>query len=275
MQFPRTIPGRRGILLFALCASSLGLSGCFVVEGAAPAVDASTLYLSQFNHRGMVQVDGDVAQGEMRVSLPTIDDGTLTALAFANVNLRDDIGDSWFPQNKSGKPTEIDLGLSYSRGVGPVDLTVGFLTYALPDGREFPNGVRGTTTEIFSTIAGELFGFLPSLTIHYDGDEIDGFYVNAGVKRPFEFGDRFALEVGASLGYSDDDQSDWSYGIDTGGLADLQGKAQLFYTFNDNTTFTGGVAGSTIIDSDIERWFDVIGIESDNVWAFLGILWAF
>lgn len=253
----------------------IGVAGCIVPEGAIPAVDLSAVVATQYMHRGMVQVNDEVVQGEMRAHLPTTDGGTLTAIAFGNVNLNDDIGDSWFPDGKGGRVTETELGVSYSRELGPVSLTAGVLSYILPDGREFPNGVRGSTTEVFGTVAGELLGFQPAITVHYDGDEVDGFYFNGSVRRPFSISDRFRADLGVSLGYSTRDEADWTYGIETAGFSDLKGEARLFYDHNDNTTFMLGVAGSTIVDDKIEDWFEVIDIESDNVWVFLGILWSF
>lgn len=266
---PRALP-RLLLLLVAL-----DMVGCLVPKGAIPFYDTSIVASTQYNHRGMVQVDKDVVQGEIRVSLPTIDDGTLTVSAFGNLNLHDGIGDSWFPDGKSGKFSEVDLGIAYSREVGPVSLTGGILAYVLPDGREFPNGIRGSTTEIFGTVEGDVIGFFPSLTVHYDGDEVDGVYIETGVRRPFELSDKLSIDAALNVGYSDKNQSDWNYGLDRAGLADLRGEIKAFYAWNDSTTLMAGVAGSTILDKDIEDWFDVIGIDSDNVWGFIGVLWSF
>ncbi|MGE3164522.1 MAG: hypothetical protein AB7O52_06435 [Planctomycetota bacterium] len=254
---------------------AMNLVGCLVPKGSIPTYDLSVVAATQYNHRGMVQVDADVVQGEMRVSLPTVDGGNLMLSTFGNLNLHDGIGDSWFPDGKSGKFTEVDLGLAYFRDLGPVAITGGVLAYVLPDGREFPNGIRGSTTELFGNVEGELLGFVPSLTLHYDGDEVDGVYVETGVRRPFELSDKLSADVAVNLGYSDKKQSDWNYGLDRAGLADLRGELKVFYAWNDTTTFMAGIAGATILDDELRDWFDLLGIESDNLWGFIGVLWTF
>ena len=182
---------------------------------------------------------------------------------------------------------------SYSRTVGPVDLSAGMTNYVVPNGSEYLNGSRGTTTEVFTSVGGEVlpesrFGFYPLVSLHGDIDEADGIYVNGGIFKGFDLMDDLSLHVGVSLGFSNEKHSEWTYGFKEEGFTDLRGTATLSYRLDERTTIALGVAASTILDNDLQRWIEDRakvndrgggnfrrGIETDTVWGTAGVSWKF
>ncbi len=277
-------------LCVLLATTLLVTGGCLLNKNQSIIVRSSARIASQHNHRGMVQVEKGVAQGDLNVDLPLAlpnsetDLGFLTLSSWANLNLQDDTGKAWFPQGQGGKFSEIDLTAQYSPNLSefgiPVNAAVGVLAYILPNGSDFPNGVRGSTTEFFMMISKplfeqEIYSFTPSIRMDYDPDEVDGFYFVGEINKGIQINDLFRVDLGVGLGYSEENHSDWTYGVDAAGLADLRGTAALTYIFDEATTVTLGLGASTIIDSEIRDWFDLIDIDSENFWVSLGVGWTF
>lgn len=273
--------------------ATLLVSGCIVPEDAKPSLGLGVVASTQYNNRGMVQSDRGVVQGELKAGVPLVFGGTFDARTWGNMDMTGQTGDAWMPDGHAGEFTEVHVTGSYTRAVGPVDLSAGATNYVVPNGSEYLNGSRGTTTEVFASMGGEvlpesLFGFYPLVTLHQDVDEADGLYVNGGIFKGFELMTDLSLHVGASLGFSNEKHSLWTYGVKEEGFSDLRGTATLSYRLDGHTTIALGVAASTIIDSDLERWIEnrakvndrgggnfKRGIETDNVWGTVGVSWEF
>jgi hypothetical protein len=255
------------------------LTGCIFTK-ERPSLQFNVEAATQYNHRGMVQNDRGVAQPELTADLPVSLGGNLNVRAWGNLNLTAEAGDAWFPDGHPGKFSEIDLSTAYSRQLGPVNLAAGVVGYILPDGADFPNGVRGSTTEVFTSAGtalfeGKFYSLRPVARVHYDGDEANGLYLNGGLFKSFAVIRNLSADLGVSLGYSDDGHSDWTYGLSEEGIADLRGTARFLYALSDNTTAWVGLGASTIIDRDLQDWFDLLGIDRDNVWGTVGLGWSF
>ncbi len=255
------------------------LGACIAAPDAVPSTTWSADLATKFVRRGMVQVDNEVLQPIVDTSIPVKGEGIVTANFFGNIDLHNDTGDAWFPNGSAGRFSEIDLTGSYSRAIDRFDVTAGITSYNLPRGNLFPNGERGSTNEIFASISTDVSGFRPQFVAHYDFDEVDGMYLNGEVSRGFVINEKWSANVAVSLGWSDEEQSFWNYGVPDGfggsGLADLQGTGRLFYQYDDHTSFQLLLAASTIVDSDIKDWFDLIEIDSDQFWASIGVGWSF
>lgn len=250
-------------------------TGCFISREVGPRVGLEALIASQYNHRGMVQNEEAVAQGAIRTALETIDGGSLFLRAWGNVDLRNATGDSWLSDNNGGKFSEVDWTVGYSRAIDRFTFSGGVTAYVLPDASLFPNGARGSTTEIFGVAQVNIAEFIPEIALHFDFDEGDGFYGTLGVSRRFPIGEQLGIKVGAKLGVTDGDHADWSYGVDESGFSDLRGEAEVDFAFDDRTTFFAGIGASTIVDDDIEDWFDQINIDDDNFWIQGGVRFRF
>lgn len=286
-----SLPFSRSI---ALSLALMG-AGCLRPEDARPSFEGSVSVSSQFNRRGMVENDRGVLQGAGTARVPFRYGGAFGLKAWANLDLTNETGDAWMPDGHAGEITAVDLAGSYSRTAGPVDLSGGVSSYVLPNGSEFLNGPRGTTTELFATAGGDvlpksIFGFYPLMSLHYDVDEAEGFYLNGGVHKGFTLAGDLRLDLGVSLGYSSENHSRWTYGTAEEGFSDLRGTATLTYPLGEATIIAAGVAASTITDDDIRRWIETRaivrrrpgaldpferGIDTDTVWYTLGVTHEF
>ncbi len=267
--------------LCALALLSLATSCYIVPEGSAPQVSLSTAAASQFVFRGMTNVDGAVAQTEGVITLPTqVDEGTLSIRGWANWDLVNDTGDAWFPDGHGGEVSQYDTAISYSETYRGYVITSGLVAYALQNGDDFdraPDGERGETKEFFINVERETYwDLVPAFRVHYDFDEVDGVYLNMSVRRMFEIDDELSIDSQVSLGYADDAQADWLYGLESGGVADLVIGAGLNYLFDAHTDFRFGLNYSTMIDSDIADWMEQdISIDPDTAWADLRVTWSY
>lgn len=266
------------VLTAALLVCPLA-SACLFEEGTVPAWELQATALTQYNHRGMVMNDKGVVQLDSTVAMPVEAGGDLAFRALGNVDVSDDTGDAWFPDGHSGKFTEVDFSVAYTEELGPILLTSGLISYVLPNGAEFneKNGVgeRGETKEAFVRAASDVEGFEPFAALFYDFDEAEGFYANGGVRKWVELGDQLSAEFQAALGYSDEDASLWAYGIEESGFADLTATGTLWYQHDVHTALRLVVGAATIVDDELDDWFDVLGIDSTNAWIGLGVTWNY
>lgn len=257
------------------------LTSCLVVpEGAQPEIGASATLASEYNFRGMTNVEAAVLQTDMVVDLPTkVETGQLSLRAFANWDLENDVGDAWFPDGHAGEPSQIDLHLAYSETYRGTDFTSGIVSYVLQNPDDFPkapDGERGETKEVFFHASRAVWWELvPSLALHYDFDEVEDFYGNAGVSRSFPLDEKLVADARVSLGWAGEDQSEWLYGLEESGFADLQARAGLAYLLDAHTTLRLELAGSSIVDEELRDWFDLIDVDSETIWASLGVSWAY
>lgn len=260
---------------------TLSLSSCIVTEDAEVGLRAEGLVSTAFVHRGMTMVENGVLQGSAKVELPTKGrDGVLDVIAFGNVDLNDDTGDSWFPDGHAGKLTEIDFTAAYSEFFDDVLVTAGYTAYVLPNGTEFvfsPAGSeRGETKELFVRAETEFRGVSPFGILHVDVDEANGFYARFGATKSHDFREDVWGDFQVALGVNDDNHAEWTYGVPDGGggLADVLLTGRVNYQYDERSTFFGQLGLSQIVGSDIDDWMDLIGIESSAVWLSIGSSWT-
>ncbi len=255
------------------------LPSCLLVnEQAQPSAGFGLVAASQYNFRGMVNNEKGVVQADMTVSLPTAwENGQLTFGVWSNFDLSSDVGDAWFPEGHAGEPSEIDFLLQYDETYRGFDVQSGIISYALQNPDDFPFAAeRGETKEFFLQLGRALPLELYSLLrFNYDFDEVDGLYVNGAVSREFSINDKLTASGEIGLAYSDDSSSEWVYGLEESGLADLRLKAATNYLYDAHTTLEASLNYATILDDDLSDWFDQIGIESDNFWITLGARWGY
>ncbi len=254
---------------------SIALTACVLPAKQTPHVDLELGVASQYNHRGMVENANGVVQGQVDVGLATKDGGSLDLVAWGNADMTTDPGDAWFPKGNQGRFSEIDFKAIYSREFQGTDVSIGVVNYDVPKGDQFPNGERGETNELFISVSREFHTLVPEFVLHYDFDEAKDFYLEAACSRSFEINDKFGAEVRVNLGWSGRDESFWNYGLPQQGFADLGAKATLAYFYDPQTTIRAFLAGSTIVDGTLRDWFDLIGVEKNNLWAGVGVTWSF
>ncbi len=261
---------------------SLALLGsCAIVpEGSVPTTSLSADVASQFNFRGMPNSRRGVLQASGDIALPTkIETGVIAFKAWTNIDLSNSTGAAWFPNGHAGEPSQIDMHLSYSEHYRDFDIAFGIVSYSLQNPDDFllaPRGERGETKEFFLSASREIpYGLVPSVTMHWDFDEAEGIYMNTGVSRAFPIEEDLVADAALSIGWSDDNQSEWSYGVQTDGIADLKLQLGISYFLDRHTTIRSSLNFSTIVDDSLSHWFDQIGVEDDNVWFMLGATWSY
>lgn len=230
---------------------------------------------SMFVHRGMVQNERGVAQGTMTNTVPVQTGGAIEATAFANVDLSDSVGDAWFDDGHGGRVSQFDLVGAYTHAFEGFGVAAGAHNYNFPFGESFPGGPRTSTTELFARVGAPLLGAEPFFEVRHDVDQANGTYLRFGITEDFPLAEAWTLVVNGHVGWSSESQSLWNYGVRASGLADAQMGATVQYAANETTMIGVTVQGSTIVDDDIADWFDVLGIDSNNVWAGAFVQWSY
>jgi uncharacterized protein (TIGR02001 family) len=87
---------------------------------------------------------------------------------------------------------ETDLTLSYTRKVGPANLTGGYIYYSLDKVDD--------SQELFLKIAGDVL-LTPTLSIYREIANYPGWYLNLGVSHSLNLTKEITLDLGASVGY--------------------------------------------------------------------------
>jgi hypothetical protein len=260
-----------------LCLAALLSSACVVKPDAVPQVQLGIAAASSETLRGMVQSESPVLHTQSSIRLEAQEQGAIIVSAEGSMELSDDTGDAWRPDNQSGRFARFDWSLLYAQELEDVLLTFGVVSYNLPNGRDFLFGVRGSTTELMLEAVTNVWGVSPSLRINYDVDEVEGIYANLGVRKDIELAEKWNLDANIDLGWMDEDQASWNYGQApaASGFADLQVTSNLNYTLDDHTRLTFGIGISEVIDSEFQEWFDILGIDTMQTWASLGVLWSY
>lgn len=270
--------------LIPLSLTCLLATGCIVPEDQSPRVAISSALASKFVHRGMIQSENGVFQPTLNVGLPTESGDVIGLTANANMDLNDDNGDAWFPQGHGGRFSQIDFVGTYTTRIDDVfTVTGGLFNYNLPNGLEFandgrggPGEERGATSEVFVRVDADILGANPYFSWHYDFDEVHGAYYRAGLSEQFPINDDWAIVLDGSLGYASAAQADWLYDLAESGLADLRGRAELLWSYDDRTVVTAGVHGSMMVDRTLDDWFVDVGVPDDDpIWFTLGVTWRF
>lgn len=277
--------------LLVAALSAAFLPSCLLVssEDRYPGVEFSTMVATQFNHRGMPNIDNEVIDAKLNTSLPAkwqTDENQATWFLAAEgwMPLSNDAGDAWFPSGHGGEFVEIDLTAGYSETFGKLTFDAGITSYAIPNGLEFITESpafeeRGETKEIFARVGYDVWrGVTPFLEGHQDVDETEGFYGEIGVRKGFVLQDDLTAVARIAAGWSDPDHAAWVYGEAPGydsAFVVLLTDVQADYQFDKDTQIFLKVQNTQILDSTQEDWFDTIGVDSDNTWAGLGVRWSY
>ena len=157
-----------------------------------------------------------------------------------------------------GNWNETDLTISYSGAVSGVTYDIGYIYYALEDGEE-------DTQEVYATLGLDAL-LSPTFGIYRDVDNNPGWYISLGVGHSFVISETLILELGAQVGYVDDDQD---YSAFHDGLISLS----LSYSINDHIALTPELYYSFPLSSDSEEVLqDASYSGEDDSFVYGGIL---
>lgn len=254
----------------ALAALALCLASCQSMVGdGPPSASAALGYTSDFWARGLATNLEGAMQGDISVTVPTADGGSVTLLTWGTMDMSNDVGDAAGVPGNGGRITEVDLGIDYSRNVGDTLLSVGLLNY------DYPNTGVASTAEVYAAASWSVFGVEPSVAAYVDFVEAEDVYLNASVARGIELSEDLALNLAASLGWMGAGQTEFNFGRDSSALSDLWLRAGLDWSLDALTTLSLSLNGVRVLDSDVRDDLDAAGLETDGVWVTLGVSFAF
>jgi len=188
-----------------------------------------------------------------------VDFSGFTFNVWGSMDLDDEPNDSDF------EFTELDLTGSYSIPVGEVyTLDVGAIYY------DFPNTDAESTIEVFGTFTLTDVTFTPYVSLYYDIDEVEGFYLQIGGSYGQEL-ETLNWKVDVSLGAGSEDYNESYFGTDSFALNDLTATFTVAFPFSEQLEVTAFVSGSLLLDSDIE---DAVADDS-NFAAGAGVSYTF
>lgn len=268
----------------SLCLVSLTFAGCIIPKDAKPTAALSTQLASKWVVRGQNFNDKPTLLPRLAVSAPTTTGDSIKLVGEGAMPLGNDTGASWYPDGHAGRFAQIDLIGSYVKTIGDVTFEGGVHNYVLPNGKEFVNGERGTTSELFVLASANVLEATPYVSAHYDFDQVQDWYFRGGITESIPLGGAFDISLDGSIGYITNGQAQWLFGADKSGIADLRGMIALNWRYDERTTFNISLNGSTMLDSGIARWMQQqnqftigtsgpnfgTGIDPDPVWVSIG-----
>jgi hypothetical protein len=243
-----------------------GVAAGMMLLGAAKAgelpvdVEVGADIFSHYVWRGLILTDDPVLQPSLTLSACGFSANVWGSIDMTDIN--EDMGQDYHLQ-------ELDYTFSYDFSpVEGLDLGVGTIFYTFP-GTEYDS-----TQEVYGSVALSMVPYVtPSITVYYDVDEVEGFYVVGALDSEFGLTEKMTLGLGASLAYGDGDYNEFYYYIDKAGLADLNFSASLGYQVND--TFSVGISAGymVIVGSDVKDSLEANDMSTNQF--FMGVSAAF
>ena len=184
--------------------------------------------------RGQTLNDEGVNQGSVDFSYDTGDMGTFGINIWYNMDLDNENNDT---NNNTGamEISEVDYTFYWEKSYGDFTLGAGHIYY------DFSMVDAGATREVYVSLAYDTI-LSPSLTVYYDYEDVDGFYVDFSIGHSFDLEVAgMSLDLGAHIGWSDDDMSSAYYAGDGGGFSDYSLSAGLNIPVGDSITITPSI----------------------------------
>jgi uncharacterized protein (TIGR02001 family) len=223
-------------------------------------VEAGVDVVSKYVWRGQLLNDDPVVQPSLTLAL-----GGFSLNLWGSIDTTD-----WAGDGEEWNIQEIDYTLSY--GFTPydgLDLEVGWIRY------DFPGTGLDSTHEVYVSATASNLPLSPALTAYYDYDEVDGFYLTAGLSHEFELREDLTLGLEAAVGFGDSDYNLAYFGVDDTALSDVALTVTLGYAINEHVSVSGYVRYTEILDSTLEKAADAIYGDSDNLTAGVNVTVAF
>ena len=208
---------------------------------ATAALDANSAYV----WRGLTFNDGIVLQPSMDVSA--------NGFAF-NVWGNFDVDDYDGAVN-DGEFSEVDLTASYAFKLGAVDASLGVIEYTFPAGTD-------STTELFAGLGYDLgAGFSISTKFYYDVDQVNDFYLTAGLGYSYSINDKTTLGLSGLISYAGEDFANFYAGGTKDGFFNYMLTASVKYMVTDafgigaNINYSDSLDNSVLPDEVVDTTF--------------------
>lgn len=244
---------------FSLVAlATLTLAGAATTANAATAtaaLDANSAYV----WRGQTFNDGFVLQPSIDVA----SESGFSVNVWANYDINDYDG-----KVEGNQFSEVDITATYAFKLGPVDTSVGAILYAYPtthpDFDSKGNALNGdpkqtsNTSELFLGLGYDLgHGFALTGKIYYDFDQVDDFYVTAGVGYSYTINDKTTLGLSGLISYAGENWAEVVGGTDSGFFnymltASIKYKVTDAFGVGANVNFTDSMDDDVLPDESVD-----------------------
>jgi outer membrane scaffolding protein for murein synthesis (MipA/OmpV family) len=246
-------------------AFSLVALATLTLAGAATTADAATATAaldvnSAYVWRGVTANDGLVLQPSIDVAA----ESGFSVNVWANYDADD--YDGLVEENKF---SEIDLTATYAFKLGPVDTSIGAIAYTFPtthpdldsDGNALNGDEKAinNTSEVFLGLGYDLgHGFALSGKIYYDFDQVDDFYITAGLGYSYSINDKTTLGLSGLISYAGEDMAEFYGGGTDSGFFNYQLTASIKYKVTDafgigaNINFTDSMDDDVLTDEKVD-----------------------
>ncbi len=219
---------------------ALTAAGAATQANAATAVAALDVN-SAYVWRGLTFNDGLVLQPSMDVSA--------NGFAF-NVWGNYDV-DDYNGNVDDNEFSEIDLTASYAFKLGAVDTSVGAIHYVFPTTDMTAEGADSSTTELFLGLGYDLgHGFNISTKIYYDFDQVDDFYMTAGLGYSYSINDKTTLGLSGLISYAGEDFAEAYGGGTDSGFFNYMLTASIKYMVTDALGVGANINYTDSMDED-------------------------
>jgi hypothetical protein len=242
------------LLLVALCSFSVFAEEDATQDaGNAWSVSLSQTFADKYVWRG-IQFNGEgVSQTEVSIGYDAGDAGAFGLTVWGNLDLDSE-------NSTAGQFSELDYVLSWEKTYDNITASAGFIFY------DFSEVGGGDTQEFYVGVTLDTVAFTPSLTVYYDIEDADGFYVEASASHSFALGENHSLDLGATLGWADEDQGANYYGGANSGVAHYSLSASVDFPVGESLTITPSIMYYSLL-SDANDLTGQAGEDDDFVFG--------
>ena len=217
---------------------------------ATAALDVNSAYV----WRGTTANDGLVLQPSIDVA----SENGFSVNVWANYDIDDYDGLA-----EDNNFSEVDLTATYAFKLGVVDMSAGVIAYTFPT--TYPDAYAGASKPITNT--SELFlgasydlghGFSVLGKIYYDFDEVDDFYITAGLGYSYNINEKTTLGLSGLISYAGEDMAAFYGGGTDSGFFNYLLTASIKYKVTDafgigaNINFTDSMDDDVLTDEKVD-----------------------
>ncbi len=224
---------------------------CGTAGAAEPSFDLDLELVSSYVFRGTVLNPDPCLQPAVTFSL-----GSLSATAWASVNLTDELG-------RAGQVGEVDLTVAWAGRLGTAEVEAGLNHY------RYSTPEAGHTSELFAD-AVVPWPVELRLVLAWDLDAAGDLYARVALGLARELTDRLALDLEAGAAWAGAGMNDFNFGVRRASLAEGDVGATLELEL-DTVTLWLRAGASWLWHGDLERaaidWYS----DADPVFAGVGL----
>ncbi len=162
-------------------------------------------------------------------------------------------------ESESFNWNETDVTLSYDGAAGMLGYSVGWIYYDL-------EGIEDTQEVYLGASLDTILA--PSLTLYMDIANVPGYYVSLGIGHSIAMGEGLALDLGASIGFMDDD-ADYSE------LHDGLISVSMTFPVGEYLSISPELYYSFALSSEASDYIEAVSVTADDNYIYGGVSASF